>query len=122
MDKPKLGVYFWTDNFYFDTLVSPCWDVFFGYHTCHSSDSKKKIIAMKLFIIDFSGNSDFIENFPNGHQITFENKDGALAYKRIGEQLPDKIFINYKDKPSHGRQTAISIKNRKKPQRYQSIL
>ncbi|HEU4497668.1 MAG TPA: hypothetical protein VFR70_11500 [Flavobacterium sp.] len=68
---------------------------------------------MKIFVIDFSGKAAFIENFPDGHQIAIEDRDGAAAYKMIGEQLPDKIFINYGDKPSHGRQTAIAIKKRK---------
>ncbi|MFT3793828.1 hypothetical protein [Flavobacterium sp.] len=39
--------------------------------------------------------------------------DGGLAYKKAGEILPDQIFINYADKPSHGRQTAAAILQRK---------
>ncbi|MBS1573244.1 MAG: hypothetical protein JST62_12680 [Bacteroidetes bacterium] len=69
---------------------------------------------MKIFIIDFSDNEDFALHFPKGHEMITEKYDGAMAYKTIGEELPDKIFINYKSKPSHGRQTAISVMNRKK--------
>ncbi|MBX2932545.1 MAG: hypothetical protein KF781_11430 [Chitinophagaceae bacterium] len=69
---------------------------------------------MNIFIIDFSATPTLIEKFSSKHQITTENKDGAMAYKTVGLQMPDIICINYKDLPSHGRQTAISIKQRKK--------
>lgn len=65
---------------------------------------------MKIFVLDFSSGSERVDSLPTGHEITEEKADGGKAYKTIGEQLPDKIFINYKHKPGHGRQTAISIK------------
>jgi DNA-binding response OmpR family regulator len=69
---------------------------------------------MKIFLLNFSGNKDFVNRFPSGHQIEEETSDGAKAYKTVGEELPDKIFINYSNKPSHGRQAATAIKSRKR--------
>ncbi|MBS1731324.1 MAG: hypothetical protein JSS67_11215 [Bacteroidetes bacterium] len=69
---------------------------------------------MKIFIIDFSTDQSFKNNFPKDYQIFEEKFDGSNAYKLVGEVLPEKIFINYHIKPSHGRQTAMAIKNRKK--------
>ncbi len=69
---------------------------------------------MKVLVVDFSTSNLLLDALPGGHEIVTEKTDGAQAYKLSGEFLPDKIFINYKDKPNHGRQTAISIKERKK--------
>jgi len=69
---------------------------------------------MKIFVIDFSGSNYLAEYFDKNHDVFVENLDGGTAYKQIGQIMPDKIFINYKDKPSHGRQTGVAIKRRKK--------
>jgi hypothetical protein len=69
---------------------------------------------MIILVVDFSKEDRIVENLPPGHEIVSEKMDGGRAYQLSGELLPDKIFINYKDRPSHGRQTAIAIKERKK--------
>ncbi|PID59786.1 MAG: hypothetical protein CR986_04370 [Ignavibacteriae bacterium] len=70
---------------------------------------------IKTFVIDFS-ESKRITNIltKSGCSVESEKTDGARAYKLIVELMPDLIFVNYKNKPSHGRQTAISVKQRKK--------
>jgi hypothetical protein len=114
MDKPKLGIPIWADYFNIDTMVSTRWNIFFDYHIGNTSDNKKQIKLMKIFVLDFSSQRELVDRVPIGHEITEEKEDGGKAYKTIGKQLPDKIFIQYKYKPSHGRQTAISIKERKR--------
>jgi DNA-binding response OmpR family regulator len=69
---------------------------------------------MKVLVVDFSNANHIVELLPRGLDLFVEKKDGGRAYKIAGEEMPDIIIINYKDKPSHGRQTAISIKERKK--------
>lgn len=69
---------------------------------------------MKIFVLDFSDSNEISNRISKEHSVTEEKVDGGKAYKTVAEFMPDKIFVNYKDKPSHGRQTAISIKNRKK--------
>ena len=69
---------------------------------------------MKIMVIDFSETNQIVKLFPEGINLLVENKDGGHAYQLAGEHLPAAIFINYKDKPSHGRQTAVSIRDRKK--------
>jgi hypothetical protein len=69
---------------------------------------------MKIMVIDFSENNYITDRFPQGINLLIEKKDGGAAYQLAGEHLPAAIFINYKDKPSHGRQTAFSIRERKK--------
>lgn len=69
---------------------------------------------MKVMVIDFANTDHIMDILPKGLKILVEKKDGGQAYKITGEELPDMIFVNYKDKPSHGRQTANSIKERKK--------
>lgn len=69
---------------------------------------------MKIFVIDFSDTDHISDRFDKRFQIFTEKKDGEIAYKQVGEIMPDKIFINYYDKPSHGRQTAQAIAKRKK--------
>ncbi len=68
---------------------------------------------MKVMIIDFAETNHIAAFVPSNIEIIIEKKDGNAAYKMVGEELPDVILINYKDKPSHGRQTAIAIKKRK---------
>jgi chemotaxis response regulator CheB len=68
---------------------------------------------MKIFIIDFSNSTSISDNLVGRFDIFEEKKDGGDAYKQVAQILPDVILINYKDKPSHGRQTALSIKERK---------
>jgi len=69
---------------------------------------------MKIFVIDFSKDKTLIELcMGNGNIVEYEQKDGALAYRKSREFMPDIIVINYKDKPSHGRLTAQKIKQRK---------
>ncbi|MCZ2222851.1 MAG: hypothetical protein LC122_04390 [Chitinophagales bacterium] len=69
---------------------------------------------MIIFIIDFSNSTFLVNKISRKNKVFFEGKDGELAYKKIGEILPDKIFINYNSKPSHCRQTAQAILKRKK--------
>ena len=69
---------------------------------------------MIIFIIDFSNSNFLINKINKKNNVFFEGKDGELAYEKIGEILPDKIFINYNSKPSHCRQTAQAILKRKK--------
>ena len=69
---------------------------------------------MKIMVIDFGETHQLIDSFPEGLNLLIEKEDGARAYKLAGDSLPAAIFINYRDKPSHGRQTAISIRERKK--------
>ena len=69
---------------------------------------------MKIMVIDFAETNHITDKLPEGINLLIEKEDGGRAYKTAGEQLPAAIFINYKDKPSHGRQTAISIRERKK--------
>ena len=68
---------------------------------------------MKIMVIDFADTDHIKDILPKEVEILVEKKDGGRAYKLAGEELPDIIFIKYKDKPNHGRQTAISIKERK---------
>ena len=69
---------------------------------------------MKIFVIDFSKDKSLIEMcLNNGNIVEYEQKDGALAYSKTREFMPDLIVVNYKDKPSHGRITAQKIKQRK---------
>ena len=69
---------------------------------------------MKIFVIDFSKDKSLIELcLGNGNIVEYEQKDGALAYSKSREFMPDVIVVNYKDKPSHGRLTAQKIKQRK---------
>lgn len=70
---------------------------------------------INAFVIDFSEFNQ-IEDYltKNSCLVKSENIDGARAYKLTGESIPDLIFVEYKNKPSHGRETAISIKKRKK--------
>lgn len=69
---------------------------------------------MKIFVLDFSDNNEISNRISKEHSVEEEKVNGGKAYKTIAEFMPDNFFVNYKDKPSHGRQTAISIKNRKK--------
>ncbi len=70
---------------------------------------------IKAFVIDFSASNQITDYLTkNNCLVESENIDGARAYKLIGKLMPDLIFINYSDKPSHGRQTAIAINKRKK--------
>jgi DNA-binding NarL/FixJ family response regulator len=69
---------------------------------------------MKIFVLDFSNTNTISEILTTRFQVFTEKKDGGNAYKQVAEIMPDIIAINYKDKPSHGRQTAEAIKKRKK--------
>jgi response regulator RpfG family c-di-GMP phosphodiesterase len=69
---------------------------------------------MKVFVIDFSSSNSIGERLQDKVQLFIEKLDGAHAYKMVGEIMPDLILVNYKTKPSHGRQTANSIRARKK--------
>ncbi len=65
---------------------------------------------MKIFVIDFSKDKSLIKIcMSNGNMVEYEQKDGALAYSKSREFMPDLIVVNYKDKPSHGRITAQKI-------------
>ncbi|MFL9843701.1 response regulator [Flavobacterium rhizosphaerae] len=72
---------------------------------------------MTLFVIDWT----LMDTTPllelcreSSHEVVgYEFADGGRAYKKTGELKPDAIIINYNIKPSHGKETAGSIKNRK---------
>ena len=71
---------------------------------------------MKLFIIDWSKELttpliDFCKK--NADVVGIELRDGGEAYRKTGLLKPDVIVINYATKPSHCRQTADSIRQRK---------
>jgi response regulator RpfG family c-di-GMP phosphodiesterase len=68
---------------------------------------------MKVMIIDFADTNHISDLVPPAFDRIVENTDGNEAYKIVGKELPNIILINYKVKPSHGRQTAIAIKKRK---------
>lgn len=69
---------------------------------------------MKIFVIDFSDTNFIANSLKKGHKVFVEKHDGGNAYKQVGEIMPEKIFINYHDKPGHGRETAKAIRKRKK--------
>ena len=69
---------------------------------------------MKVFIIDFSNDTEIEKRISQDIEIYRENIDGGQAYKSISELMPDLIFVNLNKKPSHGLQTAISVRQRKK--------
>ncbi|MEO0075617.1 MAG: hypothetical protein ABIK31_05870 [candidate division WOR-3 bacterium] len=69
---------------------------------------------MKVFIIDFSTDTEIEKRVSNDIEIHRESVDGGRAYQSISEIMPDIIFVNYDKKPSHGLQTAISVRQRKK--------
>ncbi|MBX2945775.1 MAG: hypothetical protein KF725_08065 [Cyclobacteriaceae bacterium] len=75
---------------------------------------RHKIGAMKVFIIDFSTDTEIEKRISNDIEIHRESIDGGRAYKSISEIMPDLILVNYNKKPSHGLQTAISVRQRKK--------
>ncbi len=69
---------------------------------------------IRAFVIDFSKAGQIASMLAKcGCQVEIEEDDGARAYKAVGETKPDLIFVNYGHKPSHGRQTAISIRRRR---------
>jgi len=69
---------------------------------------------MKIFVIDFSNDTSLIEICStNDNEVQFEQKDGAKAYSKSREFMPELIVVNYSEKPSHGRITAIKINQRK---------
>ncbi len=70
---------------------------------------------MKVFVIDFSKESSLLGICSqNGNVVESEQMDGALAYRKSAEFMPDIIVVNYAAKPSHGRLTAKKIKERKR--------
>ena len=69
---------------------------------------------MKVLVIDFSDTNQIVDLLPKGMELLVEKKDGGNAYKLAGEEVPDIVIVNYKCKPGHGRQTAGSIRERKK--------
>ncbi|HNM35389.1 MAG TPA: hypothetical protein PKI98_10915, partial [Chitinophagaceae bacterium] len=69
---------------------------------------------MKIFIVDFSPNNNFLLHFQKeGLHYTIEKNDGGNAYKTVATELPEKIFVNFASKPSHCIQTIKAILNRK---------
>ena len=46
-----------------------------------------------------------------GWQVETESEDGARAFKRIKESLPDVIVISLSRLPSHGRETADALRS-----------
>lgn len=84
------------------------------YFNSHIDLCKTKNWVMKIIVIDFGKTDHLIDSFPKGINLLIEKEDGGRAYKLAGDILPAAIFINYKDKPIHGRLTAYSIRERKK--------
>ncbi|MCO6146753.1 hypothetical protein [Flavobacterium sp. NRK1] len=71
---------------------------------------------MKIFIIDWTKEhtTPLIDYCKKKTDVVgIELNDGAEAYRKTGILKPDVIVINYANKPSHGRQTADSIRKRK---------
>ncbi len=69
---------------------------------------------MKVFVIDFSKDNSLIEICRrNNNVVEYEQKDGAMAYSKTREFMPDIIVVNYSEKPSHGRITSQKINQRK---------
>ena len=69
---------------------------------------------MKIFVIDFSADKTLIELCMSAeNELEYEQHDGALAYAKTREFMPDIIVVNYAKKPSHGRMTAMKINERK---------
>ena len=69
---------------------------------------------MKILLIDFSGSTEIEKLIKKNNEVIVERNDGGKAYTIAGNEMPDLILINYAAKPTHGRQTAIAIKGRKK--------
>ncbi len=70
---------------------------------------------MKIFVIDFSKAGSLVEMCKRtGNLVECEQKDGALAYSKTREFMPDLIVVNYSEKPSHGRITAQKIHQSKR--------
>ncbi|TAF34640.1 MAG: hypothetical protein EAZ57_02665 [Cytophagales bacterium] len=69
---------------------------------------------MKIFIIDFSNSTEIEKRISQDVEIYRESMDGGLAYKSISEIMPDLVFVNYHAKTSHGLQTAMAVRQRKK--------
>ena len=114
LDKPKLDLYFWCFNIDFDIMVFTSRHFVFNHSFNCAFNFKNQIGNMRIFILDFSESNVISNRISKEHSVVEEKLDGGKAYKTVAEFMPDRIFVNYKDKPSHGRQTAISIKNRKK--------
>ncbi|HKI87401.1 MAG TPA: hypothetical protein VKA38_00145, partial [Draconibacterium sp.] len=114
LDKPKLDLYFWNFNIDFDIVVFTSRNFVFNHSFGRAFNFKNKIRNMKIFVLDFSESNEISNRISKEHSLAEEKIEGGKAYKTVAEFMPDKIFVNYKDKPSHGRQTVISIKNRKK--------
>src|SRR5688572_11317923 len=108
MVKSKLDFWFWNHDQHFDTLVFTCRNPFFNHYFTHFDFCKAKYWFMKIMVIDFAETNHITDKLPEGINILIEKEDGGRAYETAGEQLPAAIFINYRDKPSHGRKTAIS--------------
>ncbi len=51
---------------------------------------------MKIFVIDFSKDNSLIEICrENNNIVEYEKKDGALAYSKSREFMPEIIVVNY---------------------------
>ena len=114
MDKPKLDIWIRNHDQHFDPLVLACRNSFFNHYFTRIDFCQTQTWVMKIMVIDFAETNHITDKLPGGINLLIEKEDGGRAYKTAGEQLPAAIFINYRDKPSHGRQTAISIRERKK--------
>ena len=69
---------------------------------------------MKVLVVDFSEANNIVELFPRGLELLVEKKDGGRAYKIAGEEMPDIIIINYKDKPSPDGRLPFQLKSVKR--------
>lgn len=68
------------------------------------------------FIISWDENkaNELIEFFAhNEWRVETESEDGGRAYKKLKELLPSAIIIDLGEKPSHGKEVALAIKDSK---------
>jgi DNA-binding response OmpR family regulator len=68
------------------------------------------------FIISWDVNKanelkEFFEQ--NEWRVETESIDGGRAYKKLKELLPSAVIIDLGEKPSHGKETALALKDSK---------
>lgn len=73
-------------------------------------------MGKEVFLIHWNAAeaANFAEDLrARGYQVRLESEDGARAAKAIMEQLPDVVVIYLSRLPSHGRETARYLRERK---------
>ena len=48
-----------------------------------------------------------------GWSVRIEAEDGARAYRETGAEVPDVVVVYLTRRPSHGRETALTLRQRK---------